>query len=97
MAFKERDFFKLPLTEDELRGLLGSRKPSEIFSWRSVTARKLGLSSQQGKLAEDDLLRLMVREPGLIKRPLIVVGHELVAGFDKAAKPRLSQLLGKPL
>ncbi|MBI4213073.1 MAG: hypothetical protein HY534_02080 [Chloroflexi bacterium] len=95
MALKERDFFKQPLTEDELRGLLGPRAPSEIFNWRSVTARKLGLSSQQGKLAEDDLLRLMVQEPGLIKRPLIVVGDELVAGFDKAA--RLSQLLRRPL
>ncbi len=39
----------------------------------------------------------MVQEPNLIKRPLIVVGNELVAGFDKAAKPRLSELIGKSL
>ena len=55
------------------------------------------LVDQQGALGEDELLRLMVQEPNLIKRPLVLVGGELVAGFDKAAKPRLSKLLGKEL
>ena len=92
---QERDYFKERFTTEELRGLLGERPPSSIFSWRSPTARKLGLSSQQGTLVEDELLRLMVEEPNLIRRPLMRVNGEIVAGFDKPAKARLGELLGK--
>jgi arsenate reductase-like glutaredoxin family protein len=55
--------------------------------------KKLGLGSQQGKLAEDELLKLMVDEPNLIKRPLIIANGQLVAGFDKVAKPKLGEIL----
>jgi hypothetical protein len=36
----------------------------------------------------------MVEEPNLIRRPLFSVNGELVAGFDPAARGRLSDLLG---
>ncbi|MSQ24225.1 MAG: hypothetical protein EXR58_06720 [Chloroflexi bacterium] len=93
----EREFFKDRFTVDQLRQILGDRKPSEIFNWKSVSARKMGLAAQREKLSgdEDGLLQLMVEEPNLIKRPLIVVGGELVAGFDRASKPRLTELLGR--
>jgi arsenate reductase-like glutaredoxin family protein len=56
--------------------------------------KKLNLGGKQGTLSEDELLRLMIEEPNLIKRPLIIVDGQIVAGFDKAAKPRLADLLG---
>ena len=36
-------------------------------------------------LSEDDLLRLMLKEPRLIRRPLIAVGGRLIVGGDKGA------------
>jgi arsenate reductase-like glutaredoxin family protein len=36
----------------------------------------------------------MVEEPNLIRRPLFVVGGEIVTGFDKPARARLAELLG---
>jgi arsenate reductase-like glutaredoxin family protein len=92
---RERDYFNEPFTAEELHQLLGDRLPSSVFSWRSPTARKLGLSSQQGEIGEDELLSLMVEEPNLIRRPLMRVNGEIVAGFDKPAKARLGELLGK--
>jgi arsenate reductase-like glutaredoxin family protein len=59
--------------------------------------KKLDLGPQQGKLSEDELLKLMVEEPNLIKRPLIIVDGQLVAGFDKVAKPKLGEILGTQL
>lgn len=80
-----------------MRALLAGRPASDIFAWRSVTARKLGLQNKQAELSDDELLRLMVEEPNLIRRPLITVDGEIVPGFDKAGKARLAELLGKSL
>ncbi len=48
-------------------------------------------------MSDEELIRLMVEEPNLIKRPIITLGGELVAGFDKPAKARLAELLGRDL
>ncbi len=69
----ERDFFDERFTEQELRELLGSRSASEIFSWRSPSFKKLGLKPEE--LDDDRLIQLMVEEPRLIRRPLIVVSE----------------------
>lgn len=79
----ERDFFKDGFTEGELRALLGDTPPAEVFSWRSPSARKLGLD-RDGASA-DELIRLMAGEPRLIRRPLIRAGGRLIVGTDKRA------------
>ena len=83
VELKERDFFKDAFTEAELRELLGDTPASEIFSWRSPSVKKMGLDKDS--LSEDDLVRLMIEEPRLVRRPLIRVGDKLVVGTDKRA------------
>jgi arsenate reductase-like glutaredoxin family protein len=83
VELNERDFFKDGFTEQELRELLGDVPPSEIFSWRSPSFKKLNLERE--KLTEDDLVRLMIEEPRLIRRPLVVVDGRLIVGTDKKA------------
>ena len=80
---EERDFFKAPFSEDELRALLGDVPPSDVFSWRSPSVKKLGLDKDA--LTDDDLVRLMVEEPRLVRRPLLEVGGRLVVGTVKNA------------
>jgi arsenate reductase-like glutaredoxin family protein len=46
---------------------------------------------QGKKLTAVEAIRLMAEEPNLIKRPLVVAGGEIVAGFDR---DRLRSLLG---
>ena len=67
----ERDFFKDGFEEAELRDLLGDTPPADVFSWRSPSARKLGLD--RDTVTADELIRLMLDEPRLIRRPLIQV------------------------
>ena len=74
----ERDFFKEPFTQDEIRGLAGDRPLSEIFSWKSPSFKALGLS--QADLNEDDLVRLIMEEPRMIRRPLVKIGGQLLVG-----------------
>ncbi len=89
---EERDFFKEPFSETELRGLLGDDSPGDIFSWRSPSVKKLGLD--RDALSDDDLIRLMVEEPRLVRRPLLDDGR-LVVGVKNAAE--LGGWLGTPL
>ena len=83
MELNERDFFKEGFSEAELRDLLGDTNPADVFSWRSPSARKLGLD--RGTVTENELIRLMLGEPRLIRRPLIQVEGRLVVGTDKKA------------
>ena len=83
MNFEERDFFRDGFTEEELRELLGDTSPFDIFSWRSPSARTLKLDRE--KVSADELIRLMVEQPRLIRRPLIHTGERLFVGTDKEA------------
>ena len=81
MGFTVRDLFKQPLTADELRGLAARVPVAELFSWKSPTARRRGMTP--GSLTEDEMLRAMASEPRLIRRPLIVTGERVVISADR--------------
>ena len=83
VELNERDFFKDGFSEAELRDLIGETNPADVFSWRSPSARKLGLD--RDTVTNDELISLMVGEPRLIRRPLIQVEGRLVVGTDKKA------------
>ncbi len=88
IEFDERDFFADPFTVEELREIIGTRPVSDIFSWRSPSYRKMGLNRDD--LRDDRLLQLMVDEPRLIRRPLILTGEGgLIVGTDKRAMAAL--------
>ena len=75
-----RDLFKKPLTIEELRALAARSSVNDLFSWKSPTARKAGITP--GSRSDEDLLALMAAEPRLIRRPLIVTDDDLFIGGD---------------
>ena len=78
VEIEERDFFKDPFSEAELEELMTLAPPSELFSWRSPSFRKLQLD--MATLEPQDLVRLMAQEPRLIRRPMFRIGDRLVVG-----------------
>ena len=86
VELEERDFFADPLSDQELRDLIGNRPVSEVFSWKSPAFKKLGVT--RGDLDDDRLIRLMLDEPRLIRRPLVQAGGEVFVGTDKQAMAR---------
>jgi arsenate reductase (glutaredoxin) len=78
-----RDFFKQPFTADELRALFRTLNlaPRDALSTKSPAFRALNLAPE--KLSEARIIALMVQEPRLIKRPLMVIAGKPVIGFDK--------------
>jgi len=59
---------------------LQGRPASEMFNFRSPSFKKIGVD--QNKLGEDDLKTLMLREPRLIRRPLVRIGDGVFFGAD---------------
>jgi len=74
----ERDFFKEPFTRAEIENLLSGRPASDLFSFRSPSFKALGLDP--GKLSDGELIDLMVKEPRLIRRPVVKIGKTFYAG-----------------
>jgi arsenate reductase-like glutaredoxin family protein len=81
VSVTERDFFAEPFTENGLRTLLGGSPARDAFASRSPTVKKLGLDLDA--LSDDELLKLMVEEPRLIRRPIVVIDGQLIPGASE--------------
>lgn len=90
MRLRQRDFFRDRLSEEELRALLAGTPPAEAFAWRSPRARAMGLDPSRPP-PDDELVRLMLETPHLLRRPVIRIGGRTFFGFDPKA---LEALLG---
>ena len=88
---EERDFFQEPFSKEELIEAMGGRPVRDIFSWSSPSFRKLGL--KRDELSDDRLVEMMLEEPRLIRRPLVLVGDDLIVGSGKAALSRIEDVL----
>jgi regulatory protein spx len=85
VAFIARDLFKQPLSAAEIRAL-AARAPEglrSLLSTRSTQYKALGLDRK--KVSDAELVALMVKEPRLLRRPLVQAGDRLVIGFDRTA------------
>ena len=83
ISFSERDFFKNPFSEQEIRELVRYASVKEIFSWRSPSVKKL--DSNPDSMNDDQLIQLMIKNPRLIRRPLIQSGSKLIIGTSEQA------------
>ncbi len=77
----ERDYAKVSLSAVELKELFAGRDPREFLNARSPAFKAMELAGKA--LTVDRAIALMVKEPNLIKRPIVVAGKEMIAGFDR--------------
>ncbi|MSQ06134.1 MAG: hypothetical protein EXR54_04880 [Dehalococcoidia bacterium] len=90
VTVQERDFFKEPLSEAEVRELATLGGLAQLFARRSPSLKELGLADQE--LSEARMLELMLKEPRLIRRPLVRIGGQLLVGASpKAVEAALTQ------
>lgn len=80
--FEVREYFKQKVTRQELDALLQQTgaELSDILSTRSTPYKERNLADKN--LSDDDILEMMVEEPRLIKRPILVSGSNVVIGFN---------------
>jgi arsenate reductase len=77
----ERDYAKIALSAAELRDLFADRDPRDFLNPRSPAFKAMGLAGKT--LSREQAIALMVKEPNLIKRPLVIAGKQMIAGFDR--------------
>ena len=79
----ERDYFKEPFSEVEIRELAGIAGVEQIFARRSPSLKQMGFAGQE--LSEAEMVNLMLQEPKLVRRPLIRVGDQVFVGGAASA------------
>jgi arsenate reductase-like glutaredoxin family protein len=88
VELEERDYAKDPLDSTELRELFKGRDPRDFLNAKSPAFKAMGLRGKT--LTAEQTFKLMAQEPNLIRRPLVVVGREIIVGLDR---DRLKQAL----
>ena len=93
---KERDFFKDPLSESELTKLvlMTGKRPSELLRKRDKMYKELDLGNSAGSYTDSEMIRLMVRHPGLIMRPIVTVPQKNTAFAGKSAAAEIAGTAG---
>jgi arsenate reductase len=82
-----RDLDKERLTEAELEELIGGRDYKEFLNMRNELYRTRKMKEHPPSRAE--AIKLMAKEPNLIRRPLVIRGTQMVLGFDEEAYRKL--------
>jgi arsenate reductase-like glutaredoxin family protein len=59
-----------------------------MFNFRSPSFKSMGLDGE--KIGSDKLIELMLKEPRLVRRPVVRIGNEVHFG---AASKRLAEIL----
>ena len=76
----KRDFFKDPLSEIELKKIIKmtGKKPSELLRKRDKMYKELDLEND--KKTDNQIIKLMIKHPGLLLRPIIVTKNKAFVG-----------------
>ena len=71
-----RDFFKDPFTESELKKIIKmtGKKPQEMLRKRDKMYKELDLENI--RKTDIQLIKLMVKYPGLILRPIVITKNK---------------------
>jgi arsenate reductase (glutaredoxin) len=83
VKFTSRDLDKQRLSEQEIDQLIGHRDYKDFLNTRNELYRSRNMAQKPPSRAE--ALKLMSKEPNLIRRPLLVAGSQIIIGFDEAA------------
>lgn len=76
-----------PLNEAELDKLIGARDYTEFLNSRNELYREKNMKEKPP--ARTEAIRLMAKNPNLIRRPIVIRGEQMVLGFDEEAYKQL--------
>lgn len=77
----ERDFFKEPFTKTELEKLIGDRLIAEFISTRAKSYKTTGWDKKPP--TKQQAIAAMLKDPTLLRRPILVIGKQLVIGWSR--------------
>jgi len=82
VALEEREYGKNPFTEKELREIIGSDPVEPFLNTRTPLYRERKMKLKPP--SKDEAIKLMLKDPNLLKRPVIIKGKQKLTGFNEA-------------
>ena len=82
-----RDLVKHRLTATEIEKLIGRRDHRKFLNSRNPLYLRKNMKNKPPSRAQ--AIRMMAKDPNLIRRPVIVAGGRVVIGFDENGIARL--------
>ncbi len=76
--FEAVNYYETPLTAEQLRGLIGKLGMAVRDVLRSDEPLAHSLKLAERQLSDDELIKIMVDNPDLIQRPIVMRGDEAV-------------------
>ena len=83
-AYRFHDFRKLGVPEDELRRWIAAVGWERLVNRQGTTWRRLDEAERAGVVNAASATVVMRAQPSLVRRPVLVIGEEVVIGFDAA-------------
>ena len=87
VELESRDLDKQRLTGGELEELIGDRDYKEFLNARNELYRARNM--KENPPSRSEAIKLMAKEPNLIRRPVVLRGSQMVLGFDEGAYRKL--------
>jgi arsenate reductase len=84
---ESRDLDKERLSEAELDKLIGGRDYKEFLNTRNELYRARKMKEKPPTRAE--AIKLMAKEPNLIRRPVLIRSGQIILGYDEEAYKKL--------
>jgi Spx/MgsR family transcriptional regulator len=81
--YERREFFKDRFTKEELRTLLEQNNLTvqDVISTRSTPYKQHDLANRD--LTDDEILDLMIEDPRLLRRPIVLSGDTVIIGHNE--------------
>ena len=79
--FEEREYGKNPLSEKELREIIGDEPIENFLNSRTPLYRAKNM--KQKPPSKDEAIRLMLKDANLLKRPVFIKGKKKLTGFNE--------------
>ena len=80
--FEEREYGKNPLSERALCEIIGDDPIEKFLNTRTPLYREKNM--RQKPPSKKEAIKLMLKDPNLLKRPVIIKGKKRLTGFDEA-------------
>jgi regulatory protein spx len=85
----ERDYARKPLTAEEINTIFGPESLADFLNTRHAIYKERRLADELP--ARDELIKLILDEPNLLRRPIVRCGKQVVIGFDREALTKLME------
>jgi arsenate reductase len=80
---EEREYGKSPLTEDDLRALIGDCSVGDFLNSRSSLYREKKMKEKPP--SKEEAIQLILKDQNLLKRPVTVKGKRKIFGYNEPA------------